>query len=335
MKCNYKQNIYIISIFSCFFLGCLAFFKPYYFTADFSNYVEIYDGRYDEISGIEPFFRYITYFFHWISVPYIAFAMFISSLCLIIKIAYARKMMGALGNGNFCFLFLIFYFCFYGFLHELTQLRIAIASSICYLAIYQYYFKRNILAAGLIAIIGMFFHYSIALWFLTLFINTYKKLMVFVLVFVFGFGFFIGFSNNIASLLPNEKLVSYLYNLTNSIGVDAGLNLLNLNNFVFLTAFGIMAYLRTKVKLSVEAYAFIDFVQCSNLMAFLFFYFFSGVPVIAYRLAELCRLFYPLAMILMLTGIKRYYPRNVLVIFSSVFVLLSMLMLFVTLRAVS
>ncbi|HID4131987.1 TPA: EpsG family protein [Pluralibacter gergoviae] len=333
MKYNYKQNYYGISVLLCFFLGSLAFLKPFYFSADFSNYVDIYDGQYDEIAGIEPFFRYITYYFHWISVPYVAFAMLACSLCLILKIIYARKILRTCDKD--LILFLSIYFCFYGFLHELTQLRIAIASSICYVAVYQYFFRRNFLAAGLLSLIGMFFHYSIALWFLTLFINSYRRLLIFSLIFVFGFGFFIGFSNNIAGLLPNEKLVSYLYNLTNSVGIDAGLNLVNLNNFVFLSVLGIMSYLRTKVKLSVEASKFVDFVQCSNVMAFLFFYFFSGVPVIAYRLAELCRLFYPLAIVLMLVELNKSYSRIVMAVFTSFFILLSILMLFVTLRAVS
>lgn len=333
MKYNYKQNYYGISVLLCFFLGSLAFLKPFYFSADFSNYVDIYDGQYDEIAGIEPFFRYITYYFHWISVPYVAFAMLACSLCLILKIIYARKILRTCDKD--LILFLSIYFCFYGFLHELTQLRIAIASSICYVAVYQYFFRRNFLAAGVLSLIGMFFHYSIALWFLTLFINSYRRLLIFSLIFVFGFGFFIGFSNNIAGLLPNEKLVSYLYNLTNSVGIDAGLNLVNLNNFVFLSVLGIMSYLRTKVKLSVEASKFVDFVQCSNVMAFLFFYFFSGVPVIAYRLAELCRLFYPLAIVLMLVELNKSYSRIVMAVFTSFFILLSILMLFVTLRAVS
>lgn len=333
MKDNYKQNYYIISLLFCFFLSCFSFLKPFYFSADFDNYVEIYDGKYAEIASIEPFFRYLTHYFHVLSVPYILFAMIVASCSLIIKVICARNFFSNADRDFFVFLF--FYFCFYGFLHELTQLRIAIASSICYMAAYQYFFKRNVFSAALLSLLGIFFHYSIALWFLTLFINSYRRLIFFIVAFVFGFGFFIGFSDTISSLLPNEKLVSYLYNLTHSIGVDAGLNLFNLNNFVFVSMLGLMAYLRVKVNLSVEAKKFIDFVQCSNIMAFVFFYFFSGVPVIAYRLAELCRLFYPLAMTLMLVNMKQTFPRFIVITFTGVFSLLSILMLFVTLRAVS
>ncbi|HDS6738369.1 TPA: O1 family O-antigen polymerase, partial [Escherichia coli] len=174
MRIKYKDNGYILCFLLCFILSYLVLLKSDYFPADFLPYTEIYDGTYGEINNIEPAFLYLTRLFHYLIFPYIFFAMLVCALCLSWKIKYARKII----KDSYIYLFLYVYVSFYVFLHEMTQLRIAIAVTMCYVSVYYYFYKNCIKHALPWMVLAILFHYSALLLFMSLFIYSYRRLLI-------------------------------------------------------------------------------------------------------------------------------------------------------------
>lgn len=228
--------------------------------------------------------------------------------------------------------FLFIYMCFYGFLHDLTQLRIAIAVVMCYGAVYQYFFLKNKAWTILWMMFGVLFHYSIIIWCLSLLITNYRRLIIVITGMFFGLAIIFNYASIIALYLPNEKIISYLYSLSNSFSAKESYTFFNLNTIVFLLVFITIEFLSRAVKLSESEFRFVKYVQCSGVLAFFVFYVFITVPVVAYRLAELLRVCYPLAIVLLLDKIKNIHNK---VLFIILFVIYSILMLGITFRAVS
>lgn len=322
------SNYHIICLLSCFALSYLVLFKADYFSADYLPYMQIYDGTYDEIDGIEPAFRYLTSFFYHLSVPYTFFAMMVCGFCLSFKVFFSKKIIPSTYGAAF----LLIYICFYGFLHDMTQLRIAIAVAMCYAASYQYFFLRNKVKALLWMSLGVLFHYSIFIWCLSLLISNYRRLFVVIIGMTFGLAILLNSVNIIAVYLPNEKIMSYLYSLSYSLGPTDSFSFINLNTITYFFVYITIALLTKRVSLSINETSFVTYVQCSGILAFFFFYIFGNVPVVAYRLAELLRVFYPLVIVLLMSKIKSGYDR---IIFGFVFAFYSILMLAITFRAVS
>lgn len=328
MNKQFNNNYYIICLLSCFLLSYLVLFKSAFFSADYVPYIQIYDGTYEELDSIEPAFKYLTYLFYHLSIPYDFFAMLVCGFCLSYKVFYSKKIVPAT-HGMW---FLVVYMCFFGFLHELTQLRIAIAVVMCYAASYQYFFKRNRVHALLWIAIGMLFHYSVFIWGLSLLINSYRRLLIIIISMIFSLAILLSSANIIAAYLPNEKLISYLYNLSYSLNSGSSISFINTNTVTFLLIYVTIAFFRKRVIMSDSEQKFVTYVQCSGILAFFFFYTFSNVPVIAYRLAELLRIFYPLIIVLLMSKLKNSSERFV---FGFLFIVYSLLMLVVTFRAVS
>lgn len=328
MNKKYDSNYHVICLLSCFVLSYLVLLKADFFSADYIPYVQIYNGTYDEINEIEPAFKYLTYFFYQFDIPYDFFAMMVCSLCLSYKVFYSRKIIPSTYGAGF----LIVYICFYGFLHDLTQLRIAIAVVMCYAASYQYFFLRKRVQPLLWMSLGVLFHYSVFIWCLSLFINSYRRLFIALVSMTFGITLLLNSVNIIAAYLPSEKIISYIYNLSYSLGSVDTLSLLNLNTITFILIYISVGLLARRVSLSVNEKRFVTYVQCSGILAFFFFYIFGNVPVVAYRLAELLRIFYPLTIVLLFNKIKNGHDR---IFFGFGFAICSLLMLGITFRAVS
>ena len=328
MRIKYKDNGYILCFLLCFILSYLVLLKSDYFPADFLPYTEIYDGTYGEINNIEPAFLYLTRLFHYLNFPYIFFAMLVCALCLSWKIKYARKII----KDSYIYLFLYVYVSFYVFLHEMTQLRIAIAVTMCYVSVYYYFYKNCIKHALPWMVFAFLFLYSALLLFMSLFIYSYRRLLIVIIGFVICMSFLNVYADTIALYLPNEKIVNYLYSISSSLDNRNDLAIFNLNNIIFLSIFILIFYLSRYIKLNDNEAKFIKYVQCSGILAFCIFFLASGVPVIAYRTAELLRIFYPMALVLILSHIKNNNMRYFIAV---IIVILSGLMLFITLRAVS
>lgn len=328
MTVKYKNNCYAILLLFCACLSSLVFLKPIYFPADYIPYTEIYNNTYDGLPGVEPGFKLVVYIFNIVNIPYVMFAMMVFCFCFLTKIIYAKKMASGLTGGYF----IIFYLCFYAFLHELTQLRIAIAMTMCYIGVYYYFFEKKKWPSLCWILIGVLFHYSVFFWCLTLFISNYRRLIACILTLTLSLSIIVKYANGIVAFLPNEKMALYIHSLSSSLQNTDSVKLLSINNIVFALLFCIIFYVKKKIKLSENATNFINYVQCSNILAFFLFYSFGGVPVIAYRFAELLRAFTPLAMAILCVNLKDIKSRMLVFI---IFLLLSFLILIVTLRAVS
>lgn len=314
----------------CIIISYIVLLKTNYLPADFNTYNLIYSSTYDKMSEIEVGFLFLSKTFFNLGVDYVFFAMFICSACLIIKVRTLQKMLPA--SSGLCFLFI--YFCFFSFLHELTQLRLAIATTFCYIAIYYTFFLPNKKRAIFWGIGAMFFHYSIIFLFFAFFINNRTRFFWFIVVAIF---IFMGANSHLVSLvvyMPNEKIAQYLYRVSQiSSSSSPGLNLITLNNLIYVFVYLGVALLRGRLNLSVAENKMITTVQYSSLIGFVLFVIFNAVPVIAFRIPELLRITYPLVLAIML---KRSVETRVYNILTPLIVfLLSCSMLFVTIRAVA
>ncbi|HCQ7865523.1 TPA: O1 family O-antigen polymerase, partial [Escherichia coli] len=204
--------------------------------------------------------------------------------------------------------------------------------TMCYVSVYYYFYKNCIKHALPWMVLAILFHYSALLLFMSLFIYSYRRLLIVIIGFVICMSFLNVYADTIALYLPNEKIVNYLYSISSSLDNRNDLAIFNLNNIIFLSIFILIFYLSRYIKLNDNEAKFIKYVQCSGILAFCIFFLASGVPVIAYRTAELLRIFYPMALVLILSHIKNNNMRYFIAV---IIVILSGLMLFITLRAVS
>ncbi|ENB8177203.1 O1 family O-antigen polymerase, partial [Escherichia coli] len=91
----------------------------------------------------------------------------------------------------------------YVFLHEMTQLRIAIAVTMCYVSVYYYFYKNCIKHALPWMVLAILFHYSALLLFMSLFIYSYRRLLIVIIGFVICMSFLNVYADTIALYLPN------------------------------------------------------------------------------------------------------------------------------------
>ncbi len=311
-------------------LSYFVLLKADYLPADFNAYNEIYHSTYNKIEDIEYPFRILAGFFNYLGVDYLLFAILICIFCLVIKLTSFRKIIGNESG----LLFIILYMCFFGFLHELTQLRLAIATSFFYLALYYLFFDKRLFWFGLFSCLALMFHFSIVFLIITLFINTKRKLFFFIIT---VFLLWVGSGQYLMLLqdyMPNEKLKLYLISVSRITSVsDSELNVLTLNNIVFVMAFGVVQFSKAKLLFNSHEKKLIGYTQYANLIGFTLFYCFSSVPVIAFRLPELLRVTYPLvfAMIISRALKEKRYPQLLILVVLT----LSLVMCFITVRAVA
>lgn len=180
------------------------------------------------------------------------------------------------------------YICLYLFLHEMTQIRVGVASAIFLLSVpdlvsrnYKKYFSKTIFA--------VFFHYSAIIMFFLYFIKTDKvnKKLYFCLPFI---GVLISFFPDLIFdllsssyfLLPDQigrKVEVYL-----GLTEDEDYNKINLFNLFILSLicfYYFMFFNLDKIRKNIDILLF----KLLGIQIFIF-YFFSVIPTIAFRLSE-------------------------------------------------
>lgn len=188
------------------------------------------------------------------------------------------------------YLVILLYFSHYFIIHEMTQIRIGLASSIFLLSL-VFYFQNNYKAYIIMILLAAMFHYS-ALGYLILLLlnkttfNRYIYSVLLLLSFIFAF-VKLPLFNLVGSIFSavdsSGKLGTYStiieYNLADDIKVFNIINLLKIFCSVYLM-FLVPKYDLLKDK------RLIFFLKC-NIISVFVLSLFSGVPLVAFRISEL------------------------------------------------
>jgi hypothetical protein len=184
---------------------------------------------------------------------------------------------------------LLFYYSYFFFLHEMTQIRAGVAIGILMFTITDIY-KRNIYKFIGKVLIASTFHIS-SLIFLPMYFLNSKKINVKVYLSVLIITFFIGVTRavNVFTIIPgfssmNQKLTAY--QTLNSIFDEV--NLLNSTNIFYLLVLTVLLIFHNQLS-QVSKYAIINFKIFFFAVTSLFF--FSSVPPLAWRISELFSVF--------------------------------------------
>jgi hypothetical protein len=187
------------------------------------------------------------------------------------------------------FLVLLFYYTNFFLLHEMTQIRVGLASAIFFIAV-PFYLQKKFFTYSLLIVVATFFHYSAILYFFLFFFDAKKLNRRFLILFLLS-SIIVGFLK-----LPflNYLQLDTLFEVSEKLNnykdtAQAGyIDKINVFNVLFLINFfvtiGLLLFYTPKEK-DKDA-GFILFIKC-NVFSIFLLAFLSGIPTIAYRLSEL------------------------------------------------
>lgn len=302
----FKNNYLLFSI--VILLSLLAGLRDPSVSKDYLNYQYVFrdmneitsDGYYF-LLAFEPGFVGIVVFFRKIfEVNYgVAIMLFYALACLSLKVfAINRFSINP-------YLTLLYYFSYFFLLHEMTQIRIALAAGIFLISLIPFLKGKWITFIGLI-LLATCFHYSAIFFLLILIFNINKlnrNLYTGILIFSLLLGFVklpvlnllgnfdaSGFSTKLNTYIELSEDGSVVVNIFNS------LNILNiLCCFYLLLAVKKEDFIKDK-KLNL-------FLKCNILSIFLFSLL-SGAPAFAMRFNQL----FGIAQIFLFTYLLKYLP---------------------------
>ena len=205
-------------------------------------------------------------------------------------------------------------------LHEMTQIRAGVAAGFFLLSIPDIY-NRNFKKFILKALLAFSFHYSAIVMFPLYFLHPRKLNIVYFLLPIVGlisayFDLSKTLLSNLANLAPNflaYKINTYLTLL--ELGEHSEINIINFyySSLLLLTYFGFFLYIKNKIKNDYD----VLFLKILALSLFSF-YFFSDVPVFAFRISE----FLNVVTVIFLPNFILYFKQKKLI-----FVLLALFLL--------
>jgi hypothetical protein len=323
---NNKQLINIVAIILIFIAGFrgLGIDKDY---ATYLNSFSLVKEPFDYIQNyqfwayLEPFYYFFPSIVKTIELPF-------SNVFLFVLFAFLGvyfKLTGISKLSNHVGISLVAYFAFYFFLHEMTQIRVGIASGGLLLCAY-YYYHKNWSLFFLFLIGSMCFQYTGILILLLFVLNTKKfNLAINLTLLIAAYtcvllrinvidGFIFKFN------LPfTEKLLLTLKTLTFNENLLNPFNIPYLLNFI-LTIWLFINY--KKIQINTQYGILLLKIQ---LLSFICFGIFSSVAVVAFRLYE----FFGVASIITVTyfiyTIKNKYIANATIIAYSLLLLINML----------
>lgn len=299
----------ILFSFFFFFLTFLAGFRPVGLDRDSINYLGVIHVGIESANYIdkEPFFWILTYLNQIVFGGNVtSFFVVFATLGVFFKL-YSIKKMSL--NPN---LSLFLYICVYFVLHEMTQIRIGVAAGIFLLAVRDFYDKNEI-SFFFKLLLASLFHYSSIVGLLLFFLPRKGFSQVFYIALpVIGFIFSILIDKNafinIVSLGPSfisEKII--LYYMLSELGEHATINKLNV---YYLTLSFIYFFLALNFRVITDGFQL--FMLKILGVAIFCFYFFSFMPVLAFRISE----FLGVVVIILLGSVSFYFrPKFVYVVF--------------------
>lgn len=262
----------------------IAGFRPIGIDRDSLNYVEALSEPINLLSK-EPFFWIIR------EINEILFSGSARTFFLIFAILGVALKLLAIKRLSLLPIFSIFtYICLYFVLHEMTQIRVGVASGIFLLSIPDVY-NRNFKTFLFKTALATMFHYSAIMMLMVYFLNPRKmNFKLFCLlpligifsIFIFNSKVMISMLNFISLYLPDflsYKLKLYIYLIEQ--GIFNKINLFNVYYGSLLIFYYIMILCSRHFKSKYDMLL----LKIFGLMLFLF-YFFHAVPVLAFRVSE-------------------------------------------------
>ena len=203
------------------------------------------------------------------------------------------------------------YLSLYFILYKMTQIRVGVAVGFFLLSILDIY-SRNFLKFIMKALLAFLFHYTAIIMIPLYFLNPKKLNIIYFLLPIVGmilayFDLSKVFLVNLINLFPNfiaNKISNYLTLL--EFGKYSEISIVNVYycSLLFLIYFGFFIYIK-KIKKNY------DILSIKNLAISLFsFYFFSNVPVFAFRISE----FLNIVTIIFLPNLILYFKQKELVL---------------------
>lgn len=272
---------------------------------DYHGYVEFYEEIDKMYLEVEPTFVLIANFvksaFNNILFVFIIYAMIAVSIKL-----YAISLLT-----EFRLQSLVVYFSFFFLLHEMTQMRAAVASGMLLVCLYLLKNKKYIYYALLTAL-AICFHYSaIAILFLPFLSRDRVSKLYYLLI---PLGYLLAFAHiGLTNLLPYLFIPIELVQLKFSSyqELDAGVNLFNL---VLLLRIALAYLLIWKADLLQQHNPYSALLIKTYVIGIFLFLFFSDIWGIATRLSELFQITEIILLPFMLYMFKNKYVANGLVI---------------------
>jgi hypothetical protein len=279
MKKSYFNN-YIAIFYYCFILSIVSAIRLFGLGNDYYSYLQMFGNKSsNERNNLEPAFKIIGIINDFFFNSSLISLFFISSLCaLLLKINAIKKL-----ASPYFIIIIFYYFITFYWLHEYTQIRVAIAIGIYFNAIIVLN-KGKIIQYCMYAIVATLFHYSsvVMLPFL-LFIkicNTKKKCLLVVCI---GFIFALVSSKIIARYLRDVIYQLQIISRINKSGPeDTFMSVFNLKYISLLSIFFI-SYFFIIPSDSIDTLLFQSFA-----FGLCFFYYLNPInlPVISVRFAE-------------------------------------------------
>lgn len=275
-----------------FFSTILLFFaglRPRDSSTDYEIYLQMYDdlnislSLKDLFGFTEPTFVLIGTFTKFLKLPVtIVFLVYAT-------IGVSIKSLSILKYSDFIIPSFLVYYCNYFLLHEMTQIRIGVASSIFIIAV-QFIVQRNMWKYFLMIGLAILFHYSAIIYLPLYFINSASinkvKYYIFIIVSII-IGFlkipFLDYLKYIPINVVQQK--QELYSGVLELGiVDTNINLLN--PFALIDIFICLFLLYNSKYLATKNRYFITFLKI-YIIGLCTFYLFSSFPSIAFRVKEM------------------------------------------------
>ncbi len=277
---------------------------------------------------LEPGFSGLVIFFRKIfQVNY--------GLALMLFFGLASVLLKTISIKHFSFnpyLVILFYYSHYFLLHEMTQIRIGLASAIFFVSLI-FYLKGNKKAFILMILVATFFHYSAIMYFLILLFDP-KKFSKYIYSSILGISILLGYLKipllNFLGNFDTSDISVRLSNYTSYVenGYSQSVNVFNILNLINIACCFYYIIFIPKLKL-IEDKSLILFLKCNILSIFLLS-FLSGVPSLAFRFSEL----FGTLSIFVFASLIRYLPFkkfNIIITLSIAFIIFYVIVFHLTL----
>lgn len=285
---NKTENIFLLG-FVALALALLAGLRNPEIERDYQNYLFSFDMIYQDknpvyLAVFEPGFFLIVYSVRsLIEINY--------GLVIMLVYAFASVFIKIFSIKSLAinpYLVILIYFSHFFFLHEMTQIRIGLATAIFFVSI-SYYLKGNLKAYVALILLATFFHYTAFLYLGVLLFKRdsfnryfYFSIIVVSIILVFIKVPLIGFLNNIESNQFSSKIENY------AIAAEYASEKINVLNAV--TIFNILCCIYLIVAVLPDGFSndkrLSLFLKC-NIFSIFFLSFLSGIPSIAFRISDL------------------------------------------------
>ncbi len=264
-------------------LICIAGFRGAGIDNDYSIYQLDYNVfKTISFTQLEPSFYIISYWIHASFNNILFLFLFYSILGVSLKFYAIKKL------SHQYFLCVITYFSYFFLLHEMTQIRVGVASGIMMLSIPDIY-NRNIKSFTLKNALAILFHYSASVFLFFYFIDT-KKINVKVYVGLILSAYLLHFAHirliNLLTFLPIETFVSKIdtYQKLASIKIHSDIDIFNIV-FLFRVVVCIILLLNINTLAAENKYAIILLkIYTASIFCFVAL---SDLPVLAGRVNQL------------------------------------------------